>query len=209
MLNHYKSAFFQIINFLESLEETTSVKYYLVGGILVNIYSDFRTTRDIDIALDLFNSDINLKAYSNLLEKNEFHPIQDWITTTSLAQETGIIQFLDKTETVRYDNHLIAKRSVDKYKKIGIIALERRERRIIFNKECWVASKEDFILSKLVFGGWQDYSDALGCWLRFKNDLNLSYLQQKSQELDIKIEYNLLISGIKDPDMYFQKLNNY
>lgn len=209
MLNHYKSAFFQIINFLESLEETTGAKYYLVGGILVNIYSDFRTTRDIDIALDLFNSDINLKAYSNLLEKNKFHPIQDWITTTSLAQETGIIQFLDKTETVRYDNHLIAKRSVDKYKKIGIIALERRERRIIFNKECWVASKEDFILSKLVFGGWQDYSDALGCWLRFKTDLNLSYLQQKSKELDIKKEYNLLISGIKDPDIYFQKLNNY
>ena len=53
--------------------------------------------------------------------------------------------------------------SKNRYKQIGPIALKRRVRIDLSDKECWVTSKEDFILSKLVFGGWQDYSDALGC----------------------------------------------
>jgi len=209
MFNHYKEAFFQIIDFLESLEKSHGLNYYLVGGILVNLYSDFRTTRDIDLALDLPPSKLNLELFLQFLEENNFFPIQDWETTRTIARKTKIIQFLDKTETIRYDNHLISKNPVNKYKKIGKIALKRRVRKKIFGKECWVASKEDFILSKLVLGGWQDYTDALGCWLRFKNDLDISYLQEKNKELDVKREFNLLNSGIKDPDEYFQKFNNY
>jgi hypothetical protein len=208
-MNHYKSAFYQIIEFVESLENSYDAKYYLVGGILVNLYSDFRTTRDIDLALDLSTTQLDLGGFLKLLEKNKFFPIQDWATTKILSSETDIIQFLDKTETVRYDVHLISRTPSNKYKKIGKIALQRRIREKIFEKECWIESKEDFILSKLVFGGWQDYTDALGCWLRFKNDLNISYLKEGSKNLDIRREFDLLSSGIKDPDEYFRKVNHY
>ena len=90
MQSTYKEAFLQIINFLENLEKNSNFKYYLVGGILVNIYSDFRITRDIDIVIDLQSSKISLEHYIQLLEKNNFHPIKDWHTTLVLAKDTKI-----------------------------------------------------------------------------------------------------------------------
>ena len=162
MESTYRNALIQIINFLEEIHK---IKYYLVGGIMVNVYSDFRITRDIDIVIDFHSSNIDIEEYISELKKNSFFPIQDWNTTIDLAVESKIIQFFDKTETVRYDNHIIERFSSNKYKKIGQIGLERRVKEKIFGTECWVVSKEDFILSKLVYGGYQDFTDALGCWL--------------------------------------------
>jgi len=209
MESNYKEALKQIIDFLENLEENQGVKYFLVGGILVNLYSDFRTTRDIDLAIDFSTANIKSNEYIDLLPDNNFFPYQDWQSTKIIAQETNLIQFLDKSESVRYDNHIILKFSMNKYKKIGVLSLYNRVRDKIFGIECWVVSKEDFLLSKLVYGGWQDYTDALGCWLRFKNELNISYLKQGSKKLTIEREFNLLISGIDDPDEYFEKLKGY
>lgn len=207
MESNYRRAFEQVIYFLEQLEDDKKIKYYLVGGILVNIYSDLRTTLDIDLAIDLHSSELNYKEYIQLLEKSNFYPYQDWETTTILAKESNIIQFLDKTETIRYDNHLIIRDSQNKYKKMGVIGLKRRLRREIFGIECWVCSKEDFILSKLIFGGWQDYADALGCWMRFSGELDIKYLEESSRILKVSKEYRLLLSGIDDPDEYFEKLD--
>ena len=150
----YRKALKQILNFLEMLEKSESIKYYLVGGILVNLYADFRTTRDIDLVIDFESSQITVEDYINKLQDYDFFPFQDWNSTLLLANETKIIQFLDISETVRYDNHIIERYSSNKYKKIGPIALERRVKEKIFGTECWVVSKEDFILSKLVYGGY-------------------------------------------------------
>ncbi|HDZ17944.1 MAG TPA: hypothetical protein ENH75_06630 [archaeon] len=208
MESTYKQAFLQIIDFLEGLEENKDFKYYLVGGILVNLYSDFRIIRAIDIVIDLPSSKITLADYISLLGKNNFHAMQDWRTTLILARETNIIQFLDKTDTVRYDNHIVVKFSSNKYKKMGPIGLKKRVRERLFGIECWVTSKEDFLLSKLVYGGWQDYTDALGCWLRFQNEIDKDYLEIVSKQLDIEPEYSLLKSGIDDPDDFFNRLRD-
>ena len=70
MESTYKQAFIQIINFLEDLEENRDFAYYLVGGILVNIDSDFRITRDIDIVIDIQSPNITLSDYISQLERN-------------------------------------------------------------------------------------------------------------------------------------------
>lgn len=209
MKSTYKNAFLQIITFLEELENKKGMKYYLVGGILVNIYSDLRLTQDIDFVIDLFSSNLSIENYIDIVKNNDFKPFQDWDSTQILAKETDIIQFLDKNETIRYDNYIIVKETYNKFKKMGPIGMKRRVREKLFGIECWISSKEDFILSKLVFGGWQDYCDALGCWLRFKDELDKSYLREFSEKLKITREYDLLISGIKDPDEFFTKLNGY
>ncbi len=151
---------------------------------------------------------MTLENYISLLEKNKFHPLQDWRITLILVRDTNIIQFLDKSDTVRYDNHIVVKFSNNKYKKMGPIGLKRRSRDIVFGIECWVASREDFILSELVFGGWEDYTDALGCWLRFQDELDKEYLRLTSKELEIQQEYALLKSGIDDPDEFFEQLRD-
>ncbi|MGQ4874157.1 MAG: hypothetical protein ACP6IY_08810 [Promethearchaeia archaeon] len=207
MESSYKNALKQMISFLEKLEEKKYLKYYLVGGILANLYSDFRITLDIDVVIDLNLNNINLSEYINLMKKNDFNPIQDWNSTLILAKESKIIQILDKNEIIKFDLHVIDKYSIDKYKRVGIIALKNRLRKKLFGIECWIQSKEDFIISKLVFGGWQDYADALGCWLRFREELDIQYLEEISNKLNIKKEWNLLQSGIDDPDDFFEALN--
>ncbi|MFX1237026.1 MAG: hypothetical protein ACFFAS_13580 [Promethearchaeota archaeon] len=78
-----------------------------------------------------------------------------------IGEEVNIIS---NEPSIRYDNHLIIRDFKNKYKNLGPIALDRRVRKNLFEIECWVESREDFILSKLLYGSWQDYADALGCW---------------------------------------------
>ncbi len=205
----YKNAFIQLINFLEKMEKDKGIKYYIVGGILTSIYSETRFTQDIDFVVDIDSVNINLDTYILSLQDNEFFPIQDWNTTTILARKTHIIQYLDKQERIKLDNYIIDKYNKSKYKRIGPIALKRRIRVEFDDIKCWATSKEDFILSKLVFGGWQDYSDALGCWMRFSDLLDLLYMNGISKNLGIQKEYELLKSGIDDPDDYFKQINGY
>ncbi len=204
----YEKAFYQIITFLEKIEKEFGIKYYLVGGILVSIYSETRTTQDIDFVVDIYSVNHNIDTYVELLKKSEFYPIQDWISTLKIAKDIQLLQFLDKQQVIKFDNYIIDKKSLSKYKKIGPLGLKRRVRINFGGMECWVTSKEDYILSKLVFGGWQDYTDALGCWLRFQDELNKEYLDLISKELEIKREYALLKSGIHDPDDFFEQLKN-
>jgi len=205
----YKKAFIQLINFLEKMEKDKGIKYYLVGGILTSIYSETRFTQDIDFVVDIISVNINLETYILSLQDNDFFPIQDWNTTTILARETNLIQYLDKQERIKLDNYIIDKFNKSKYKRIGPIALKRRIKVEFDDIKCWATSKEDFILSKLVFGGWQDYSDALGCWMRFNDVLDILYMNKISKELRIQKEYELLKSGIDDPDDYFKQINGY
>jgi len=200
-------AFNQLINFLEKIEKEEKIKYYLVGGILSSIYTVFRATQDIDFVVDLQSSNLSIEYYISLLKKNHFFPLQDWKTTAILARDSKIIQFFDKQDLVKFDNYLIDKFDMSKFKRIGPIALKNRVREKLFDVECWVTSKEDFIISKLVYGGWQDYTDALGCWIRNQGNLKIPYMEQTCRELEIKRELELLISGIDDPDEFFNKMN--
>lgn len=199
----------QLVEFLDKCEREFGLQYYIVGGILVPIYSTFRTTQDIDFVVDLPSKKISLQEYIKLLETNNFFPLQDWKSVEEFARETKLLQYFDQQEYIKLDNYIIDREDKSKFKKIGPLGLERKVKEKIFDIECWIESKEDYIISKLVFGGWQDYTDALGCWLRFNKELNTDYLKKISEELDIQKEYALLVSGIDDPDEYFRKLNDY
>ncbi|NVM38561.1 MAG: hypothetical protein HWN81_23425 [Candidatus Lokiarchaeota archaeon] len=202
----YEKAFFQIVSFLERIERELGIKYYLVGGILVSIYSETRTTKDIDFVVDIYSVNHNIDTYIELLKKNDFYPIQDWDSASEIAKDIQLLQFFDNQQVIKFDNYFIDQKSLSKYKRIGPIGLKRRVRINFGGLECWVTSKEDYVLSKLVFGGWQDYTDALGCWLRFHEELDRGYLEKISKELEIQREYGLLKSGIDDPDEFFNKL---
>jgi len=148
----YKNAFIQLINFLEKMEKDKGIKYYLVGGILTSIYSETRFTQDIDFVIDIASVNINLETYILSLQDNEFFPffpIQDWNTTTILARETNIIQYLDKQERIKLDNYIIDKFNKSKYKRIGPIALKRRIRVEFGDIKCWATSKSFWRVARL------------------------------------------------------------
>jgi len=143
----------QLISALEDIEEKFGIKYYLVGGILANIYSIFRITQDIDFVVDINSKNIDIKQYISILRTYNFMPMQDWEQAEIIASETKILQYFDQSERVKFDNYILDKFDRSRYKRIGPISLKKRVKETLFGIECWVASKEDFILSKLVFGG--------------------------------------------------------
>ncbi|MEE9379491.1 MAG: hypothetical protein V3V33_15805 [Candidatus Lokiarchaeia archaeon] len=65
----YEKAFFQIVTFLEKIEREFGIKYYLVGGILVSIYSETRTTQYIDFVVDIYSVNHNIDTYIEILKK--------------------------------------------------------------------------------------------------------------------------------------------
>ena len=198
----------QLKNALEDMEKRYKVKYYIVGGILSNLYAVFRLTQDIDFVIDIQSQNITLKEYFTILQNYDFIPVQKWDKAEILAQESNLLQYFDKNQRVKFDNYIIDRNSQNPYSRLGPIGLKRRTREKLFGITFWVASKEDYILSKLVFGGWQDYSDALGCWMRFSESLDLNYLASTSKELNVLSQFNLLKSGVSDPDEYFTRLNH-
>jgi hypothetical protein len=198
----------QLKNALEDMEKRYKVMYYIVGGILSNLYAVFRLTQDIDFVIDIQSQNITLKEYFTILQNYDFIPVQNWDKAETLAKESNLLQYFDKNQRVKFDNYIIDRNSQSPYSRLGPIGLKRRMREKLFGITFWVASKEDYILSKLVFGGWQDYSDALGCWMRFSESLDLNYLTSTSKELNVLLQFNLLKSGITDPDEYFAKLNH-
>ena len=202
---NYKKAIKQVIKFLEKIEKKFGIKYYLVGGILASLYSDIRATEDIDFVTDLASTRNELNFYVELLKDNGFFPFQDWKSAVMLCKENSLLQLLDRQQLIKLDNYIILT-PLDirnKYSILSYLGLKNRKRLNVGGIKCWVASKEDFILGKLLYGGWQDYHDALGCWLRFKNELNTIYLEKNSKKLGIHEKYELLKSGIRDPDDFF------
>ena len=56
----------QLITFLERNEKKLGIKYYLVGGILVNLYAVFRATQDIDFVVDIQSNEIKIEQYVSI-----------------------------------------------------------------------------------------------------------------------------------------------
>ncbi|MFO8018711.1 MAG: hypothetical protein R6U96_08760 [Promethearchaeia archaeon] len=57
---------------IEMYKLRDQLKFYLVGGLLANIHTVFRTTQDIDFIIDLQSKDIEFENYIVLLKKHNF-----------------------------------------------------------------------------------------------------------------------------------------
>jgi len=63
-----------------------------------------------------------------------------------------------------------------------LTSLRNRRKTEIFGIETWIESPEDLIVAKLVYGGQQDEEDVLAVILAQKDNLRMSYLQEKAKE---------------------------
>lgn len=176
------------MNFFNSLEKVHQIKYSLVGGVLTPLYAEPRQTQDIDLLVEIqFNSE-NIKLLISELQKHKFQPFTTWSATFTDWIDTQFATFLDPSGMLKIDLNLINQNEIPKniYKKLAIWAISNRIKVEFYGIDCWVQSKEDFILGKLTYGGIQDYNDALACWTRFENQINHRYLDEKSKELGLE-----------------------
>ena len=190
----YFKALSAFISLFEELEKKFGYKYMLVGGVLTSIYAEARQTQDVDILIQAHLNQESLLNFRNSFRKYKFQPLTNWEDVFLSWDSNQFIQILDPDGIVKLDINLagLAPTNDSIYEKIKFLALENRKRDNFDGLSCWIQGKEDFILSKLVYGGYQDYKDALACWIRHSQKLNVEYLLQNAQDLGIEEVYNAL-----------------
>jgi hypothetical protein len=175
-----------------------------VGGVLTSIYAQSRFTQDIDLVVKLEISDKSKSQLLQIFQKYNFQPFTDWDGAFYQWTQSHFIQFLDPSGLVKIDFSIWFSNleSLDIYEKLKKITFTNRIRTNLFGIDCWIQTKENFILSKLVFGGYQDYKDALACKIRFGNNIDFEYLQKYSKIFSIEEVLSALLDEIPVDEVF-------
>lgn len=120
--------------------ESLGLRYMLTGSFAMAFYATPRMTRDLDIVVELDHEDVDsvVAAFSA-----DFYVDED--AARDAVTEARLFNLMHLGSGVKVD---FIVRKDDAYRRLE---LERRRRITIAGIQCWVASREDLILSKLVW----------------------------------------------------------
>ncbi len=156
------------------LLEKTKIDYFIIGGVAVGVWGNPRVTEDIDIIVFVSKKDIE--------------------SIVDTAQNLGF-EF-DKEKALKEAKTGVFKLYYGIYNADFIVAiselsksaLKRKVKVEIFNKEVFVASKEDLLLFKLMSGRMMDLGDAEDIAKRYSGKLDEKYLLSWAQKLSDEAE---------------------
>ncbi|HEC77286.1 MAG TPA: hypothetical protein ENI33_08550 [Thermoplasmatales archaeon] len=159
-------------------------EYVIVGGMAVNCWGNIRTTRDIDVIIDLKD----VEEFVKEMEKKGFIvKIED---IKKAIKEESHFTIFDR----EYVFHIDVK---GVYGKRERESMERKREIEIDNLKIYVASPEDVIANKLLFGSEQDVKDAESVYVRQKEKINTDYLKKRCRDLGVYKEYKEMVKRIK------------
>lgn len=133
MENVFTKALSKVVTALESED----IGYMIVGGFAVSYHNRGRTTNDIDIVIQIYPNDIE-KILDHF---PEWKPLQENFKADVL--NGSLFNITDFETGIRYD--FITYRDSD----YNWTAFERRVKVKFLGQECYIASIEDLIISKL------------------------------------------------------------
>jgi hypothetical protein len=129
---------FDILKQVAEILEEVPVSYMLTGSFAANFYAVPRMTRDIDIVVEILNSDRD-KVF-NAFDR-EFYV--DKNAMSQALEHEGMFNIIHQQSVVKVD--LIVRKDSE-YRHIEF----QRKRRVQFGGiSIWIASPEDLIISKL------------------------------------------------------------
>ena len=163
-----------VVKSIARILEEEELVYVIVGGIAVSAWGNIRTTRDIDIMLLLNEGDAN---ELEVALKRERFSIQAEDIVDALNQRSHFTIFDEVSEY-----HLDAKGI---YSENDRLTLTRRRKVSLADFEFYVASPEDLIANKLLFGSEQDIKDAEGIYARQLDNLDMAYLEGRCKSLGV------------------------
>jgi hypothetical protein len=163
-----------------------NVKYVIVGGIAVLAYGTPRTTMDADIIIQMHTK--NLKMFAKYLAKNNFF-------SKSLDIEDA---FREKSHFSALDNESLFRLDIKGvYNEMDKRTLMNRRVVTYAGIKIYLASPEDTIANKLVFGSEQDIKDADGIFARQLPKLDMRYLENACVANGVRLEFNKLQRRVK------------
>lgn len=123
----------------EKLEQE-NIPYMVSGSIAMLNYATSRVTRDVDIGVELRNSDT--QKFLKLFESEFYlHPP----SVMDAVENDGMFNIIDNRSCYKID-FVVKKKTAFRY-----LEFERKVRASLFDFEFWCVSVEDLILSKIIW----------------------------------------------------------
>jgi hypothetical protein len=160
--------------------------YALVGGVAVSGWGVTRTTADVDVIIDLKERDAERLA-ADFAESGFSVTVQDIIAALR-----------EKAHFTIFDNHSAYR--IDAKGAYGDAARETLASRravVLQGVRSFLASPEDTIANKLLYGSEQDLQDAEGIFVRQLESLDLDRLKSLCSKLGVLKELSNLEKRVK------------
>jgi len=155
--------------------------YMMIGAWALAVWGRPRATMDLDFLVMV--DDKGLERLGEQLIQEGFSLDETWLDWNPLLKGSQLrMQYHD----VIVD--LMRPRDVHDNQ-----AFERRKRKRLAGRYCWVVAPEDFILQKLKVGRPRDFEDVLSALERSRKALDFKYLKQWAARLGVVAELDYLL----------------
>ncbi len=173
----------EIARILHSVFESLHIPYYITGGVCAIAYGDPRTTRDLDVVIECAPSEIMIMVAK--FESEGFYcppgSLEDIQSGRGSVLSITHIQLVLNADVILNANTDFDRAKMQR-RRLEAIGLDESER-------FWLASPEDVILAKLLWGqqsqSEKQWRDVLGVLKVQGNCLDFTYLTQWASRLDL------------------------
>lgn len=167
----------------------TGLEHVIVDGLAAIIYGRIKATIDVDAVINIQPS--NRDAVGRLISafRNNGLEVFEHEIISSLKDKRRFSVF-DTKSPFRVDVKGV-------YTSLESKALENRRKAKLLDLDVWVASPEDTVITKLVYGAPQDIEDAISVIINVKDKLNFEYLNQQAKQEKVHKQLKELLKKIK------------
>jgi hypothetical protein len=176
----------QVVKDTALILNSLGLDYAFVGGIAVSGWGVARTTADVDVILNLKESDADRLAVE--FAKFEFS-VSPTDIRAALKEQTHFTIF-DDNSAYRID-------AKGAYGESERQTLSSRKQVVLQGVKCFLASAEDTIANKLLYGSEQDLRDADGIFTRQFQSLDIDKLRDLCKRLGVLRELSNLEKRVK------------
>lgn len=177
----------EVVKEISKILNKNRIEYVIVGAVAVCSWGNIRTTRDVDVIL-MINVDGAERLVKVFKEKG-----------FSLSKADAEDALKEKTYFTIFDN--LSDYHIDAtgiYNENNLQTIKNRKKIKIDGVTCYIASPEDTIASKLLFGSEQDIKDAEGICARQSGKLNTNYLGSRCKNLGVYKEFLVMKKRVEE-----------
>lgn len=163
--------------------------YVIVGGVAAILYGRPRATFDVDIVINIQPSDT--EAVKSLVQAFSSHSLEVFEhKIVSTLKERNYFSVFDTKTPFRVDAKGV-------YTRLDSMLLKNRKKANLLDLEVWIASPEDMVITKLIYGSPQDIEDVISIILNLKEKLDFEYLNQLAEQEKVKEQLKEIFEKIK------------
>lgn len=178
---------------LVSVLEKMNMDYAIIGGVAVSVWGNPRTTRDLDVIMVLKSEQLSM--FLKELQEKGF----------SITREDIENALKERTHFTIFDTH--SEYHVDAkgvYNEVDALTMKNRCSIRYEGHEMCVASAEDTVAHKLLFGGHQDSADAESILVR-QPAIDGEYLRELCEIMGVSEELEAMMRKVENLNDTFSK----